>query len=162
MMYYTKAIQVEAQQFTEPEHPELITLAQLSEPTSISTLGTFYIEISKSVRWLDIGDWIIRFPDGHLEILNDKEFQEKFRGYSVYDSLKESYDRLLWISGGVSSAIMGHIKDGNYEGKPIGQIEEALDLRKRVEVAEQLLLSLGGVIANYRKARDELIAKQGK
>jgi len=155
MKYFTRVEEVQAEQLTIETIK--ITLVDLEATTNPDI---FYIrEADVHVR---TGEWIVKFEDKRILIYSDGNFARRFVGHNECSSLKESYDRLLWMSGGVSSAIMGHIKDGEYTGKPIAMIEEALDLRQRVETAEQLILSLGGVIANFRKARDEFIAKQGK
>lgn len=157
MKYYLRSSEIEAEQFDE-DHPEKITLVDLQRDEN----GEVYFTGGRTNLYIGHGEWIIKYNDMVFDTASNRDFELRFSGHDELKSLKESYDRLLWISGGVSSAIAGYVKDGQYDGKPIAMIEEALDLRKRMEVAEQLILSLGGVIANYRKVRDDFITKQGK
>lgn len=66
----------------------------------------------------------------------DGEGQRHHQPECELNNLRAEQERLSWLLAGVSTAVLGYLKeDEEYAGKPIGQIEEAIQLREAFRIA---------------------------
>ena len=132
MKYYTKSVEVEAEQFNGD--PASITLVELKAHDD-----RFWYDLPGTSDYGHIrkGDWVVKGPDAII-VLTDEEFKKYTSEYDEVATLKEHHDRLLWQLGGVSTIALGHLTDGQYEGKPIPVLEEVLRLRNFVDRVIQI------------------------
>lgn len=92
MQFFPKYQKVEAQQFTSPSHPELVTLVQIQRITD--TRFCYWSPKHANSFPISIRDWVIKWEDGTIQILSSHDFESRFQQEDEVKNLKATIDYL--------------------------------------------------------------------
>jgi len=92
MQFFPKHQKVEAQQFTDPNHLEWVTLVRIERTDNNSF--RYYAPGYVSSYGILISDWVVLYENGIHEILSSEEFEYRFQREDEVASLKATIDYL--------------------------------------------------------------------
>lgn len=128
MQMFTRVLEVEAEQFRAGNMPPDLTIVQVvwvGDPK----VYNFLDEKIQQNREIYDGDWVVKFPDGVIEIYSPEDFELRFAGYNEVKNLKRTIDGMAVTLGGVAQALDGNLDE--YKGDIM--IEKAVMIRKSYE-----------------------------
>ena len=94
MRFFTKPREVQAQQFSNPEHPEWVTIVKLEAVPGCTNIFGFHDNELDEFRTVLPYDWIVLWQEGSVDVFSSMDFEYRFTTEPEHKTLKESIDNL--------------------------------------------------------------------